>query len=631
VHEWAKLSSSSTAWAVNLIQQGHELEWEDSPPPPNARMEEHASTAAAHAKLATEVQKLLDAGAIRRSSCREVRLWQRLFAVPKKPDKIRPIWDCRPLNGFLKKEHFKMEGWGDVETLLRPGDWLTRLDLTSAYLHVPMATSAQPYLGFRFGGQTFICRALPFGLSSSPRTFTKLMRVVVTEMRAMGLRVVVYLDDLLLLASSHEESLAQTRRALDLLERLGFSVNYEKSQTTPTQSLTFLGFVLDSVSMTLGMREDKLNAVLHAISVLMEVQRLSARKLSKALGLIGSMRPVVEDLHLHTLHLSRCVARTVRRGGWGMSTSLSEGARCELRWLLDNLHGKTTRSMVQSMPTVRMRTDACPTGWGAVLYPQQEGPPSRCKAWAHWLASEASSHINVLETRACTKGLQAFAASVRGQTLRWESDNNVAVFSVKKWKSRKLSMRAALEELRETCRQLGVTLQAEHIPGTENTEADELSRRSDREDWKLNPLLFRKAQRLFGYWATVDAFASSNNCQIPRFWSFGPQPGTAGIDALCQDWRGELPWCNPPFSLVGRVLALLCTQRARALLCYPCWPSQPWWPTLQEMLVARPWILPRQRTTFLPGLLGSTVPAGWAKWTAAVALVSGNPDDFPPR
>jgi hypothetical protein len=37
-----------------------------------------------------------------------------------------------------------------------------------------------------------------------------------------------------------------------LLERLGFIVNYKKSMLTPTQSIPFLGFDLDSVNLTIS-------------------------------------------------------------------------------------------------------------------------------------------------------------------------------------------------------------------------------------------------------------------------------------------------------------------------------------------------------------------------------------------
>ena len=42
-------------------------------------------------------------------------------------------------------------------------------------------------------------QCLPFGISSAPRAFTKLLKPVVATLRSAAIRLVIYLDDLLLL------------------------------------------------------------------------------------------------------------------------------------------------------------------------------------------------------------------------------------------------------------------------------------------------------------------------------------------------------------------------------------------------------------------------------------------------
>jgi hypothetical protein len=64
----------------------------------------------------------------------------------------------------------------------------------------------------------FAC--LPFGLASAPRAFTKLLKPVVSVLRQMGLRIIIYLDDILIMSQSHDPTLTHAATALNLLEGL---------------------------------------------------------------------------------------------------------------------------------------------------------------------------------------------------------------------------------------------------------------------------------------------------------------------------------------------------------------------------------------------------------------------------
>lgn len=79
------------------------------------------------------------------------------------------------------------------------------------------------------GGVLFECVSLPFGLSSAPWAFTKLLRVVVAFLRKNDLRLVIYLDDILIAASSQSEARLAVKRVKLLLEALGFVISDEKS------------------------------------------------------------------------------------------------------------------------------------------------------------------------------------------------------------------------------------------------------------------------------------------------------------------------------------------------------------------------------------------------------------------
>ena len=90
---------------------------------------------------------------------------------------------------------------------------------------------------------------LPNGYAHAPLIFTKLLRLPFGYLRSQGLLSVVYMDDSYLQAdSSCQSNIANT---VSLLQALGFNINRKKSVLTPTQSLEFLGFILNSVNMTI--------------------------------------------------------------------------------------------------------------------------------------------------------------------------------------------------------------------------------------------------------------------------------------------------------------------------------------------------------------------------------------------
>ena len=95
-----------------------------------------------------------------------------------------------------------------------------KIDLKDAYLTVPIARKHWKYLRFTWKGKRFQFSSLPFGLA---RTFTKLLRPVAT--RWQGLRVVFYIDDILLMADM-----------VNMLDKLGFVLNPKKWVRVPRRS-----------------------------------------------------------------------------------------------------------------------------------------------------------------------------------------------------------------------------------------------------------------------------------------------------------------------------------------------------------------------------------------------------------
>ena len=91
---------------------------------------------------------------------------------------------------------------------------MVKLDLKDAYFTVPVWLGHQKYLRFLWKETLWEFACLPFGLASAPRTFTKIMKPVVAILRNLGIQLIIYLDDLLIIADSEQTArlhLATTR------------------------------------------------------------------------------------------------------------------------------------------------------------------------------------------------------------------------------------------------------------------------------------------------------------------------------------------------------------------------------------------------------------------------------------
>ena len=101
----------------------------------------------------------------------------------------------------------------------------------------------------------FTC--LPFSLCTAPRVFTKTLKPVVEMLRSMGICLVIYIDNLLLMATTSSSLIEHIHTTLFLLETAGFIVNQKKSLLEPTQEIEFLRMVINSKEMIVDSRAQR--------------------------------------------------------------------------------------------------------------------------------------------------------------------------------------------------------------------------------------------------------------------------------------------------------------------------------------------------------------------------------------
>ncbi|KAJ1109751.1 hypothetical protein NDU88_007110 [Pleurodeles waltl] len=378
--------------------------------------------------LEQEVQVLLSKGAVelvpeqeRGQGC-----YSRYFLIPKKDGRLRPILDLRILNWFLKQEKFKMLTLAQVLLALNDGDWMVSVDLQDAYFHIPILKSHRKYLRFVVGSQHYQFAVLPFGLTSAPQVFTKVMSVVAAELRRKGIAVFPYLDDWFIKAKSPELVLHHLQSTTQLLFDLGFSVNVPKSHLEPSQRLLFIGAVLDTTLSRAFPPPQRIQDIQALVPMFQSGTVILVLKVLRLLGLFASCILLVTHARWHMRALQWCLRKqwSQHKGDLEGSVRISGDAAADLKWWIADGNLSQGRPFSQPPPVTTVITDASTLGWGARL--------GDLEIKGLWSPVEQMFHINLLELRAVRLALKAFLPSLLGQLVQVLTDNTTAMWYINK-------------------------------------------------------------------------------------------------------------------------------------------------------------------------------------------------------
>ena len=537
--------------------------------------------------LQLEVDKLLQKGAIENipPESRQTGFYSTFFLVPKKTGDLRPIINLRPLNRYLRKEHFKMDCLSKVMSLVQKGDWAISVDLSDAYLHIPVHKKFRPFLRFCIQGKAYQFTCLCFGPTMAPRVFTKIVSVIAAYLRMQNVRLAVYLDDWFLVNQLKRLLLQDKGKVLSLLVRQGLMINLEKSALIPCQKVTYIGavFLLDKglVCPTL----ERIQKISQAIFLIM--QNPTAQKFLHLLGLMASCIEVIPNarlfmrpIQLHLLQFGRPITRDLQA-----KIPVNKHLLNHLKWWQNQDNLLIGKSFCQTPSTKVVTTVASKKGYGGHL--------ENLNCQGFWSETERKLHINHLELKAVHLTIQRFLPQLRGQNVLVRSDNTTVVQYINKQGGTKSPQLCFLTwDLMQMTIKNKITLKAAHIIGSLNILADNLSRvRIRPTEWTLNNSV---SQSIFQVWGTpmIDLFASEENRKVTMFCSWMPSPLAFAVDALSVSWENMEAYAFPPIALIPKVLQHMKKFHCQLILIAPQWPRRHWYTDLLQMLVACPRQLP---------------------------------------
>ena len=133
---------------------------------------------------------------------------------------------------------------------------MASIDLKDAFCSVPVHKSHQVYRTFFVEEHLkFVC--MPNGYGPAMQIFTKISKIPFSILREKGFLSVNYVNDSYLQDDDYEDCFSNVLNTVEILRSLGFTTHPDKSKFIPTQCITYLGFILNSVQMTITLTLEK--------------------------------------------------------------------------------------------------------------------------------------------------------------------------------------------------------------------------------------------------------------------------------------------------------------------------------------------------------------------------------------
>ena len=380
-----------------------------------------------------------------------------LLAVRKKDGSHRFCLDCRQLNARTVFDGEPIADPAHIFSTLAPANYLTKMDLASGFWQVPLTDRAKPLTAFSTREGLYQFRVMPFGLVSAPGNFSRLMRVVLGDVKD----VAVYIDDILIHSVDFDSHCRTLQAVLERLRHYGLHLKPSKCEIG-FSSLQYLGhFVGEGRQMPI---EEKVTAIVE-----LPVPR-TVTQLRSFLGSINYYQQYIQHCNviaapLHALLKGNPSKKTVIE--W---TDEAERAFVTLKHALAK---KPVLQLVNAELPFTLQTDASDEGIGAVLLQARLKQPCSLAPvfYASRTLKKSERNYSTIEKEALAIywACRKFEPYLYGRSFTLQTDHAPLVHlqtadklnpRLKRW-----ALYLALFAYR-----------AEHIPGSSNSMADLLSR-----------------------------------------------------------------------------------------------------------------------------------------------------------
>ncbi|XGW24482.1 hypothetical protein V3C99_006141 [Haemonchus contortus] len=165
-----------------------------------------------------------------------------IVLVEKKDGSIRLCVDYRELNKKIKLDAYPLPSIEALLQSLSGKRFFSTLDMCSGYWQIPLADDAKEKSAFATPEGLYQFRVTPFGLSTSPPVFQRLMNTVLGDL--LGCEVFCYIDDIMVCTTSKQRHLQLLEEVFQRLTKAGLRLKAQKCHLLKSK-VAFLGHVID--------------------------------------------------------------------------------------------------------------------------------------------------------------------------------------------------------------------------------------------------------------------------------------------------------------------------------------------------------------------------------------------------
>ena len=348
--------------------------------------------------------------------------------------------------------------------------YLSKFDIKDAFRLIPLHPDDYYLTGLKWQDNFYINTCLPMGCSSSCFIFEKFSSALkhIFQNHLNIPHVVKLLDDFLIISPSLYEANQSLNKIFQLLKQIGVPLAHEKT-VYPTHSLTFLGILLDTSSMTASIPPEKSLPYLDLINLTIISRKITLSNLRSMLGKLQHVTAVVRAGRpfLRRLYdLTACCSKSFH------TIHLADDAIHDLiiwREFLTSFNFKSIRSVPWvDNSTISFHSDASNWGFGVTFG----------SSWlqAPWPASWSLFHINLKELFPIYLALEIFAPKLKDSSVIFYTDSKCVADSLSKLTSKSSLHMSLIRPITLTLLKFNIFIDFRHIIGKKNIIADLLSR-----------------------------------------------------------------------------------------------------------------------------------------------------------
>ena len=421
----------------------------------------------------SELKKMKESGVIRHS----MSPWASPVTVVVKPDgSPRICLDLRKVNELTKKDAKSVPNVQEMFDMLNGKTIFSSLDLFSGFFQIELEEECKELTAFTCGPLGFWeMNRMPFGACNSSATFQRTMELVLDDLLYSS--SLVYVDDIIVHATNPTEHINNLDKVFKRLNEHGLRLKPSKC-TFFSSELKFLGHMITSN----GVEKDP-----SKIQAILDWKRpTTVTEVRQFMGLCGFLRKFIKNfatIAAPITDLSRGYKNGKKYKRQNMTleetnfiwTENQENAFITLKKVIAE---DVTLSYADFDCPFRLSTDACRTGLGAVLEQQEQNGNWRPIGFA-------SRRTNDIERNYATHKLEflalkwaitdKFSDYLRTKFFTVYTDNNPLTYVLSNPKLDATAQRwvSSLEPY---------SFIIKYKPGTDNTVADALSRKYEKED-----------------------------------------------------------------------------------------------------------------------------------------------------